>query len=270
MKVSHSVWMLAALVTTAASTVSAQSVTLPDTRGLAGSGVVVIGQVGPLGPPAIIGAPYSATRKTTRIQTLADGTTITHVTTEKEARDSQGRTYRETQLNPEGDGQQQPVIRYFVSDPVNRTSISWASNGQTVLLTHLPEPRQLPAAPKRKVQAPPATPPAVRFQNPNLTVVDLGTETIEGVEVRGTRTIRTIPEGQEGNDQPITITHESWVSPELRTTLQQFDIDPRFGRTTIEVTGIDRNEPDPRLFQAPEGYTVRELQHAQPGMETNP
>lgn len=38
----------------------------------------------------ITNSPYTATKKTTSIQKLVDGTTITRITTETEARDSQG------------------------------------------------------------------------------------------------------------------------------------------------------------------------------------
>jgi hypothetical protein len=34
--------------------------------------------------------------------------------------------------------------------------------------------------------------------------------------------------------------------------------DPRTGVRTMETTELDQSEPDPALFQAPEGYTVRD------------
>ncbi len=42
--------------------------------------------------------PYSATVKTTFVQKLADGTTITRVRTTKEARDSEGRSMRQMSI----------------------------------------------------------------------------------------------------------------------------------------------------------------------------
>jgi hypothetical protein len=44
--------------------------------------------------------PYSATVKTTFVQKLADGTTITKVSTTKEARDSEGRSMHQISLAP--------------------------------------------------------------------------------------------------------------------------------------------------------------------------
>jgi hypothetical protein len=44
------------------------------------------------------GNPYTATKKVTFIQKLADGTTISRVSTTIEARDSQGRTVQQTTM----------------------------------------------------------------------------------------------------------------------------------------------------------------------------
>ena len=56
------------------------------------------------------GAPYSATRTITHVQKLDDGTTIRHTTIEKEARDSNGRFYRETLPQ----GRQDNITEYSV------------------------------------------------------------------------------------------------------------------------------------------------------------
>jgi hypothetical protein len=45
--------------------------------------------------------PYTMTQKTTTVQKLVDGTTITRITILKEAHDSQGRIYRQTKWIPE-------------------------------------------------------------------------------------------------------------------------------------------------------------------------
>ena len=44
---------------------------------------------------------------------------------------------------------------------------------------------------------------------------DLGHQVIEGVTVKGTRTTTVIPAGAIGNEQPITVTSEEWLSPDL-------------------------------------------------------
>src|SRR4051812_22772882 len=72
--------------------------------------------------------PYTATRKITIIQKLANGTTITRTTTSKEARDSQGRTMTESKPILMGDiPQNVDLTRVTVMDPVAHTLLSWSS-----------------------------------------------------------------------------------------------------------------------------------------------
>jgi hypothetical protein len=84
---------------------------------------------------------------------------------------------------------------------------------------------------------------------------DLGTQSMEGVEVTGTRTTTTIPAGAIGNERPIEIVYEKWYSPELKVTVMSRHSDPRFGEQTYRLTNINRSEPDPSLFSV-NGYRV--------------
>jgi len=85
---------------------------------------------------------------------------------------------------------------------------------------------------------------------------DLGSQTMEGVLVTGTRTTRTIPAGQIGNDKPISIVTEVWTSPELKTVVYSKRTDPRMGEQTFKLTNIMRAEPDPTLFTVPSDFNV--------------
>jgi hypothetical protein len=86
----------------------------------------------------------------------------------------------------------------------------------------------------------------------------LGKQTIEGVEVEGQRVTVTIQAGKIGNERPIVTVNERWYSPELQTVVLSKNSDPRLGETTYKLTNIDRNEPDPSLFQVPADFTVEE------------
>ena len=91
---------------------------------------------------------------------------------------------------------------------------------------------------------------------------DLGTDVIQGVEVHGYRTTRTIPTGQIGNDKAIVTTNESWNAPSLGgLPLRTVNDSPQSGRQTREVVSLNIGDPDPSVFQPPEGYkvTVEEL-----------
>ena len=90
----------------------------------------------------------------------------------------------------------------------------------------------------------------------NATTEDLGSQTMEGALVNGTRTTRTIPTGQIGNDAPIKIVTEVWTSPDLKTVVYSKRGDPRMGEQTFQLTNIVRAEPDPSLFFVPAGFTI--------------
>jgi hypothetical protein len=87
---------------------------------------------------------------------------------------------------------------------------------------------------------------------------DLGTQTMEGVLVEGTRTTRTIPAGEIGNEKPISIVTEVWTSPELKTVVMSKRSDPRMGEHTFQLTNIVRAEPDASLFKVPADFKIVE------------
>ena len=209
--------------------------------------------------------PYTATWTEKTVQTLANGTTVTHESTTKFARDSSGRTYTEThQTLPAGsDGQPREMVMYHIFDTVARTTTSWNSTMKEATVTQRSEPTTMQARPAQTMAARPAptvqaeTP--VRRQNSDMQHEDLGTKNIVGVNAKGTRITRVIPAGREGNDGPITTTQETWRSTEYGILLMSVNDDPRYGTTTHEVTEFTPGEPDAALFHLPEGYTVREV-----------
>jgi hypothetical protein len=81
---------------------------------------------------------------------------------------------------------------------------------------------------------------------------------MEGVQVTGVRTTRTIAVGIIGNDRPIAIVTEVWTSPELKTIVLSKRNDPRMGEQTFKLTNIQRGEPDASLFVVPSDFKVTE------------
>jgi hypothetical protein len=214
------------------------------------------------------GAPYSATRTITRVQKLDNGTTITHTEVIKEARDSQGRTYMERVPETTGAG---ASTRTFtrVFDPVNHVSISWSSNSKQATVFHLPDANQSGRSALAQESGVAGGPMRFRGDSGTANVENLSTKTINGVTAEGTRTTRVIPAGAHGNDQPLTVTHESWISSDLKIMVMRVDTDPRFGTTTMELTNISRDEPAATLFQAPAGYAVNERTPGAPSRTFN-
>ena len=79
---------------------------------------------------------------------------------------------------------------------------------------------------------------------------------MEGVQVTGVRTTRTIPVGEIGNDRPISIVTEVWTSPDLKTIVYSKRSDPRMGEQTFQLTNIVRSEPDASLFTVPPDFKI--------------
>jgi hypothetical protein len=204
----------------------------------------------------VTGAPYSAIRTTTRVETLANGSTITHTSQVKEARDSSGKTYLESLPSATEGGQAHSFVRVF--DPVNRVSISWSSNSKQANLVHLPEPGQF-AGPRGMAAGENGGSARFRGNSDAVTTESLGSKTINGIVADGARVTRVIPAGKMGNSEALTITHDTWVAQDLKLEVERVDTDPRFGTTTVEVTNLSREEPSPALFQAPAGFAVKEM-----------
>jgi len=88
---------------------------------------------------------------------------------------------------------------------------------------------------------------------------DLGKQTIAGVVAHGSRMTTTLPAGREGNDLPLAIVEETWISQELDIVLKSVRDDPRRGRITFEVEQLSYGEPDLSVFVPPAGYKIVDL-----------
>jgi hypothetical protein len=211
---------------------------------------------GPMGPPKVItGAPYSASQQIQFQQTLADGNQIQRAEENKVYRDSQGRVRTEATLpaRPGSNGATHTVITIF--DPVAGYVAHLNPDKQTAMKM------TLPATPAAR-----PTPPAP----PNVTKQDLGTQSINGLAATGTRITETIPAGAFGNQQPIIVTREVWVSTALSVPVLVKSTDPRHGSSTMQLTDISRSEPDASLFQIPSTYTVSTRTAPTPGEAPGP
>jgi hypothetical protein len=206
----------------------------------------------------LTGEPYTATRKTTRQQTLADGTRINHETIVKEARDSAGRTYRESHPEIQANAEGGDFTNVVVVDPVNRITISWNSRVKQATIFHMPDPQPARSDSAAMPRLEPTARPPETNPESGPQIEKLGSQTIDGVPATGMRITRVIPAGRIGNDQPITITDETWRSAELRLVVRSVHDDPRTGLVMTELTDLQQGEPDPALFHVPEGYTVKE------------
>jgi len=231
--------------------------------------------------------PYTAEFKINSEQTLANGTKITRETTEMDAVDSQGRrltmtTTAATETRPEHSS-------YHVYDPVARTNSNWSVPGERATVTPmppLPKPGQAgqtcwsasagsgagattlqavaprPEAPSGPYgvasgsAAPAPRPEAARIEAPQEVREDLGMQTFNGVQAKGTRITRTTPVGAIGNDQPLVRTTETWRAISLGIIVHEVTDNPQTGKRTKEMTKFSNREPYAGSFQPPEGYEI--------------
>ena len=84
----------------------------------------------------------------------------------------------------------------------------------------------------------------------------LGTQHLEGFESNGTRSVRVIKIGEEGNDRPIQIESQTWYSKELQVVMMNIHRDPRRGDTVYQLKDIKRGVPSRTLFEVPADYTI--------------
>jgi hypothetical protein len=207
---------------------------------------------------AVTGQPYSLVEKTTRVRTLSEGTVMTTHQEQHKMRDSEGRTRDEMGVMKDG---QFVVQNVSLMDPVTNTLATMFVNGKTAIVTHL-HPMKPPTAltPEQEARRAEARAKAEAFLKehpmPPSNDEDLQSETIAGVYATGKRHTMIITAGREGNDRDIHVVEDTWTSPDLKIRMRSVTDDPRFGKLTMEVTELERNEPDPALFQVPADYKV--------------
>jgi len=225
-------------------------------------GIVVMGFEGGFEGKTVTGAPFTATTSVQTSQTLADGNQIQHTSTGTLARDSQGRTRRDMTLPAIGpwaaSGKPAPQVS-TINDPVagvhyvleadKKVARQFSGKGHG----HGGRHHGGPGGPGGAASPDAASP---RRNQANVVTASLGTQTINGVSATGTRITRTIPEGAMGNTKPIVITVERWYSADLQTVVMTKRSDPRTGEFVMQLTNIQRSEPDASLFQVPADYTI--------------
>jgi hypothetical protein len=83
---------------------------------------------------------------------------------------------------------------------------------------------------------------------------DLGTQSVEGVSAHGVRETQTIPAASSSTGNEIVLTDEYWYSDDLHMNVMVKHSDQRTGSVTMTLTQATRTDPDPSLFQIPDGY----------------
>lgn len=221
---------------------------------------------GPDDMKQVKGIPLAADIVNTHVQYLSDGNKITNEETSHFYRDNDGRTRRENKLMLPGGASDAPTM-IMINDPVAHTHF--------VLNTVRKSADQIGVAVgagagagvqreeknvvymKKRADEGAANPSAAQSE----TKEDLGTQTIDGYLVKGTKATHTIPAGKIGNEKPITVTTESWYSDDLGMELLRVHKDPWAGEVTTKVTNVRRGEQDASLFTPPADFKVEKGSH---------
>jgi hypothetical protein len=199
-------------------------------------------------------APFSLILETEWARGLADGGTITVANKRKLARDAEGRIYQERWLLVPLDGKQQSGMTAFqISDPLAHTLYSCFphdSKKRCQLVTYSPSPDTV-----FNFTAPTSSGQVVNDYGDTVWL-DLGKQLVSGVEAVGKRVTEHYKPGTFGNDREMMIEREFWFSPKLGFNLLSKRSDPRIGKQSFTVTNLILSDPDPQLFELPDGYSV--------------
>ncbi len=186
--------------------------------------------------------PFTATAEVESSQVLPDGSTEQKKTFNNIARDSAGRIYNERRsLVPSSFNGTPQILSMHLYDPQNRLSTFMDP------FTHIARENVLPK---------PEVDPTRQVTNSSAQGEDLGSDTMENVQVHGTRKSKAIPAQFSGTGQAIVVTDEYWYSEDLHLNMLVKHNDPRTGEQTVTVTHVSRAEPDPVMFQVPSGYKI--------------
>jgi hypothetical protein len=195
------------------------------------------------------------------VRTLPDGGTITLESQRRVARDPNGRIYEERWfLAPKSGKIKSEMTTIQISDP----------NAHTLYNCFMLDKKNQ----CELVGYSPSTSAVYNFQGPPTGKLpddmgstiheDLGKQLVAGVEATGTRDSVIYNPNVFGNDRKVTIEREFWYSPKLGINLISKRSDPRIGTQTFTATNLILSDPDPKLFELPEGFKVIDRRQSLP------
>lgn len=228
-------------------------------------------------PDPVRHLPYSAEFSMTNTAPGSDGNPVVYHYSDTEAFDSHGR-FLGTSTFPDPNHKGPPQTTGLECDPTTDTQYQWDSLKRSLVVLKMPkmEERQgcwesdagdffINFDKARRVNA--ETQARMNRMNQasqdqdhsNPLVEDLGTMTLEGVEVRGTRTTHP-PATSSSEREAEYLMEEHWASPLLGFWLQQevdYPPSPKHNsKWTRRVTNLRLGDPDPSTFDPPSGYIV--------------
>lgn len=215
--------------------------------------------------PPLLNAPFSAVVHTEWTRPMAGGGNFTFVNQRQVARDSRGRIYEERWLlAPKGSEDHSRMNVIQIADPNARTLYNCFTlqTPHRCILETFAEAAVKSYKPAVVQSGPLPNNAGTRLHE------DLGARTIYGIETLGTRDTSNLNAGIMGSDQPFSTWREFWQAPQIGVNIYSEVVDPSVGKQVFTLTDVNLSEPDPKLFELPEGFEVVDrrkppAQHAQ-------
>jgi len=200
------------------------------------------GQIGNILGTGYTGVPYSAVE--TEVTSLRTLTALI-------SRDALVRT-RQEYISRQQDGSELHTVR--IMDPTTGLILTWMAGSD--VQSHVVSVQRLPMGQRHTGPVPdiPEPSPGSRPCGIGCKAENLPSQMIDGYLCRGWRVKRMVTDPATKSNSIRTI--ENWTSPELGVILRHIEVDVVAGRITSEINNISRSEPDPTLFQTPQGYSV--------------
>lgn len=222
--------------------------------------------------------PYTAHLTITKNRVLPDGSSANTVSTVVLARDRQRRIYEQTE--------QGSII---VQDPAKLQTLTWDSKSQVAILGHWPywsgrkgcwadeqgqhqssfpseeDWHKVPTSPgegKLETIASIAYPSGDKRTKARLVSENLGHKEIHGLNAFGMRWTITPLESGGASAMPEQTT-ELWKSSEFDLKLLEVTSGQKYGLKRVELSDLQRADPDPALFEPPQGYKVQTIEYHQ-------
>jgi hypothetical protein len=214
--------------------------------------------------PPLTRAPFSAVVHTEWVRPIPGGGSYTVVNERRVARDGLGRIYEERWLLvPKDSGVQSRMNVIQVADPNNHTLYNCFVFERRCMLLKFAEP----AVASYK----PTSIPSGPLENGKgfTTHLELGVRTIAGIDTTGSRETTTLNPGAIGNDRAFVTVREFWQATQIGVNILSTVDGPQTGRQTFTLSDVNLNEPDPQLFELPEGYEVVDRRQ-KPGLPLPP
>ncbi len=220
--------------------------------------------------PAV--APYTAHLTITENRVLPDGSSWNTVSTEVHARDRKGRIYVKTERVLRDGDQRTEWFSFLVQDEAKLQELTWDSNHQVATLGHWPfwsgrkgcwadeqGQHQSSFPSKEDWHKVPSSPGQGKLETISSIADPSGAKRIK---------VRFVSEnlGHKEIHGPIAIpeyTTELWKSSEFDLKLLEVTSGPKYGLKRVELSDLRRDDPDPALFEPPQGYKVQTIEYHQ-------